>query len=395
MIDFSQDFQRKDPSLININNGTLGLCPDVVIDAQIEELKKYEFNTSASLGGSWPRLWEVQKQLGLFLNASPEDLFLRPNITVVLNDLILGLTLPAKSEILSFEFEYGAIVNILKKKCEDDSLSLRLLKADLLLKPRTTKNNFLNYLESELRPETKLVVISHIFTGTGHCVPLVEMQKLLASKGILLIVDGAHGPGAMNIDFKNELKDLDFYSGNLHKWTMGPKGTAFGWVNPSKQHLLKPLMASWTYYPDIPVHYQMFSHAGSFASRMLWSHSQAFSAYFALEKCFSYWNRYGKEVLFQEIQKRAQWISKELGAAGLFHTTYEQEDFFSPLLCYKLEQFDESLFKRLLLELNGVRVQIGRPQVPDHQFLRISAHIHNTQAELALAVDCLKLAVSK
>src|SRR4051812_44847016 len=96
-----------DPKLIYLNSGTHSICPRSVIDAQIRFEREFEKNPTAALFGAWERLWEVQKELGHFVNADPLDLFLRPNITVALNVFILGMPMP-KGEILHSDMEYGA-----------------------------------------------------------------------------------------------------------------------------------------------------------------------------------------------------------------------------------------------------------------------------------------------
>ena len=53
-----------------------------------------------------------------------------------------------------------------------------------------------------------------------------------------------------NIDLAN--MNVDFYTGNLHKWAYSCKGTAFMWVNPLHQGYIHPLNTSHTYKMPFP-----------------------------------------------------------------------------------------------------------------------------------------------
>lgn len=325
-------------------------------------------------------------------------MFLRPNVTLALNELILSVKIPAGSEILSCTYEYGAIVNILKTKSEEQNLKLRLMDFSMLLKADSSVEDISNYLKSQIKPDTKLVVLSHIFTGCGICLPLKEIQELLSSQGILFIVDGAHAPGAIDLDFQHDLSHLDFYAGNLHKWFMGPKGTAFAWVHPRHQKQIKPLYSSWTYYDDVPEHMKSFAEPGSFACKMLWSHSQSFSAFEALHANFDYWNHNSVKVIQNEILERAIYLQDGLEKCGLTPLKRVQEKLGSPLLCYDLKHFKTSDIEGLMMSCSDPslrRVQVGLPRIPDLKALRLTAHIHNTEAELKEALLVLSANIQR
>src|SRR5687767_4317170 len=101
-----------DPKVIYLNSGTHSIVPKKVLEAVQRYQKEYEKNPTHSLFKAWGELWEVQKELARYFNADPKDIFLRPNITAVLNAFVLGLPLEKKSEILISDLEYGAITNL-------------------------------------------------------------------------------------------------------------------------------------------------------------------------------------------------------------------------------------------------------------------------------------------
>lgn len=381
---FSQDFAKyKDTSFINLNNGTLGLCPSVVIDQQKAELEAFEKNTSSGYSQAWARLWKIQQGFGQFLKARPEDLFLRPNVTLALNEIIMGLQLPANSEILTNTFEYGAVVNILKHKAQRDRLSLR--SEDLsALYDCSSDESVIEVILKTISEKTRMLLISHIFTGNGLVIPLGKLSRALREKGVLLVVDGAHAPGLLELDFTQDLKDVDFYAGNLHKWFMGPKGTAFGWVHSDHQKHLNPQYGSWTTAENPPPNMSSFGQPGEFASRMLWSHSQSFSTYYGLESTLDYWNLHKPEVIRAQIQERMIYLKNSLAEAGVFMRV---NNYNSAFLCYNASEFPQATFKGIFLE--NTPLQVGLPRLPGAQLLRLTPHIHNTEEELTEAVQIL------
>lgn len=220
----------------------MGLCPDMVIEAQIRYLKEFESNTTQGLSEAWGRLWTVHESLGRFIGARPEDLFLRPNVTTAFNELLMGLKLPPGCEILTTNFEYGAIVQSLELKVQRENLKLRSLDLGFIHEVKTT-TEFVEKIAEQLSSGTRLFVVSHIFTGNGIEVPIQELARELLKHDVLLMVDGAHTAGLIPMDFK-AYPDVAFYAGNLHKWAMGPKGTGFAWVQERFQKYVEPVYGS-------------------------------------------------------------------------------------------------------------------------------------------------------
>lgn len=64
------------------------------------------------------------------------------------------------------------------------------------------------------------------------------LTKLCKQKGSIVLIDGAHAPGVLDIDVEDI--GADYYTGNCHKWLFAPKGSAFLWVSSTVQSLQHP-----------------------------------------------------------------------------------------------------------------------------------------------------------
>ncbi len=387
--DFSEFFQNKDTSFINLNNGTLGLCPDVVIETQIKDLKDFEKNTSSGLGHAFEKMWNIQQRLGKFLGAQAQDIYMRPNVTLAINDLVMGLKLSESDEILTTDWEYGAVVNILKLKTRQSGASLRSINVDFLLQD-LTPDEIAECFVKALNKNTKILVISHVFTGNGIVIPLKEISRAMKKSGVLLLVDGAHAPGLLDIQLDKDFSSLDFYTGNLHKWFMGPKGTAFGWVNRDAQHLINPVFGSWSTEPQPPYGMKEFAEASKFATDMLWSHSLAFSSFSALNTGFDFWEKFGKDFIFSEIKNRMLYLEDSLQNLGIYPVMSVRKN--AAILAYKASLFPKAQYHGIQIKSTPV-LQVGLPKLPGDQHMRLSPHIHNSQRELETAVSILSALV--
>ncbi len=85
-------------------------------------------------------------------------------------------------------------------------------------------------IEAALRPETKMVAMTHCSNVTGSVNPVEEIGPLLRSRGILFLVDGAQSCGCYPIDISTMC--IDLFAAPGHKGLYGPPGTGFLYVAP-------------------------------------------------------------------------------------------------------------------------------------------------------------------
>ncbi len=372
------------PDIIYLNSGTHSICPRPVTEAVTRYQQDYEFNPTQGLLNAWPRIWEAQKALALFFGAKPDDLFLRPNVTEVMNAFILGAPLARGSEILVSDVEYGAIVNTCRFRALRDSLTVRSFHV-----PVTADAGQLAALvKSELRSNTSMLMLSHVTTGTGLTFPLVEIARECRSRNILLAVDGAHAPGAKAIDF-SQLGDVDFYGGNLHKWMLGPKGTAFGWVAPRNQEALAALGAGWPTF-ECPDFFDGFSQGSRFTQRMVMLGCRDFAAFLAIHDMLEFWRSTGATVIRARLASLQAVAEIEMTKLKWKCLSPPPGPLRGPLLSYELpEAFQKFGAPFINTIYNQHKLQVSVPCVQGRYAVRISPHIYNTEEEIVRAAKIL------
>ncbi len=206
-----------------LNTGSLGPSPKAVINAVVDALWTLERNPVAENWGELgQRMESVRKLVGDFINAEPSQVLLTRNTTEGLGLVCQSLPLQAGDEIVTTTLEHGGgevgLDYLVKAK------GARLIKLELPLPP-SSPEQIVELVEKALTPRTKLLMLSHVNTITGVCMPLKQISAIASARGIYLLVDGAQAPGLVPVDVTS--MGADAYASSGHKWLLGPKETGF------------------------------------------------------------------------------------------------------------------------------------------------------------------------
>ena len=84
-------------------------------------------------------------------------------------------------------------------------------------------------------PHTRACValVNHISAETALVLPVADIAQRCHGKGVLVLVDGAHGPGSVALDIP--ALGVDWYIGNLHKWAWAPRSSGLLWTAKERQ----------------------------------------------------------------------------------------------------------------------------------------------------------------
>ncbi len=254
--------------VVYLNNGTVGSCPEPVLQAVFEGYRETERATPAD-PESYP-IWgygpwnEFREPLARFVGCSLDELALTRNCTEGNSYIANGVDMKPGDEVLMSDQEHPGGEQPWNLRAKRYGI---VVKKFVLPKPPKNAAEVLEAVERGITPRTRVIFVSHISTATGLVLPVKEICALAHSKGILSALDGAHVIGMMPLNIK-EL-GCDFYTSSPHKWLMAPKGTGFLYVRDEVIDRLWNTLAT-EGWDDPKLRAQRFQQIGSSNVPALW-----------------------------------------------------------------------------------------------------------------------------
>ena len=234
---------RLDPDYVTVNHGSFGATPLAVLAAQDEWRRAMEAQPSRFMRSVLPdALRDAAAGLARFLGAEGEDLAFVPNATAGCNAVLRSIRFRPGDEILALSHVYGAVGNTIRYVA---SRTGAVMVEAALPFPRPDDDAILAGIQAALTPRTRLAVIDHITSSSAVVLPLARIVAACHAAGVPVLVDGAHGPGQVDLDLAT--LNADWYAGNCHKWLAAAKGCAFLWARRDRQRDLHPSVISHGY----------------------------------------------------------------------------------------------------------------------------------------------------
>ena len=200
-----------DPDVVYLNHGSFGACPRPVFERYQAWQRELEREPVDFIARRLPGLLaDARAALADYVGAQPDDLTFVQNATTGVNMAARALGLKPGDEVLTTDLEYGACDYTWEHVCA--RTGARYVRAEIPLPlDDVTTALFARHTE-----RTRAVYVSHITSDTGLLLPVEEIVARARAEGLVAIVDGAHGPGHVDLDLT--ALGADFYAGNCHKW---------------------------------------------------------------------------------------------------------------------------------------------------------------------------------
>jgi isopenicillin-N epimerase len=237
-----------DPAITYLNHGSFGACPKPILEDYQSWQRKLEFEPVQFITKKYyDALLISKKALAGFIGCAHDDFFFLQNPTTAVNQIVKSLDLNAGDEVLTTDHEYGALDKTFDFYAKKKGFVNKRQKISL---PLLSKEQFIEEFWNGYSEKTKIVFLSHCTSTTALVFPVKEICQRAKELGLITIVDGAHIPGHIPLDIQE--MQADFYTGTLHKWLLGPKGSTFLYVSKKYQRVIEPLIISWGYQTVTP-----------------------------------------------------------------------------------------------------------------------------------------------
>jgi len=321
-------------------------------------------------------LLSTRERAAQLIHASTGEIALVGPTSLALSFIAAGLDLNKGDNVLIYQDDYPSNVY-----------------PWMALSDRGVEVRFLNVRETgRIRPldvlgqvdeQTRLVALSSCHFLSGYRLDLGAIGRGLRQRNILFSVDAIQTLGA----FPTTVEHIDFLAADAHKWLLGPCAAGILYVRKEVQHRLRPVVHGWNNVrcPDFVAREEMEFRADA---RRYEAGTHNLLGVAGLHAALELLSEAGVGNIATELlRKRARLVSA-LTAKGyqVLHAGAPSENASGIVTFFRPGTSMPELHRKL--ESSGVVTSL-RTDRAGCQFVRLSPHFYNTDAELERCLDLL------
>ncbi len=224
---------------INLENGYYNILPKEILENYIKHIREVNYQGSYYMRTvQFDNKKNMAAKVAELMGCSSEELILTRNTTESLDMIIGGIHWNAGDEAIMAEQDYGSMLEMFKQVGRRFGVVNKVLS--LPLHPASDEEIVTLYANA-ITPKTKLLMVCHMVNITGQILPIRKICDMAHSKGVQVMVDGAHA--VAHIQYKIPDLHCDYYGASLHKWLCVPLGVGMLYVKKENIEKIWPLIA--------------------------------------------------------------------------------------------------------------------------------------------------------
>ncbi len=230
---------RLKPDYINLESGYYNILPNDLLEKYIKNIREVNYQGAYYMRTvQYDNKKKMAAKLAVLCGCSADELILTRNTTESLDMIIGGFPWKAGDEAVMAEQDYGAMLEMFKQVSRRTGTVNKVIS---LPNHPASDEEIVQLYANAITNKTKLLMVCHMVNITGQILPIRKICDMAHSKGVEVMVDGAHA--IAHIQFNIPDLHCDYYGASLHKWLAVPLGVGMLYVK--KEHIGKiwPLIA--------------------------------------------------------------------------------------------------------------------------------------------------------
>lgn len=237
---------RIKPDYINLENGYYCILPQETLENHIHHIREVNYQGSWYMRtNQWNNKDRMSAQLAELLDCNAEEVAITRNTTESLDTIIGGYPWQEGDEAVWAVQDYGAMRHMFEQVGKRFGVVNKSISI-----PNHPKSDeeIVQLYANAITSKTKLLMVCHMINITGHILPIRKICDMAHSKGVEVMVDGAHA--VAHIQFSMKDLNCDYYGSSLHKWLSVPLGAGLLYVKKDKISKIWPRFADWNKADD-------------------------------------------------------------------------------------------------------------------------------------------------
>jgi cysteine desulfurase / selenocysteine lyase len=322
------------------------------------------------------RLDEARKLAAQLLNCQSDEIALVGPTSLGLSFVAAGLKFRKGDNILVYHDDYPSNVYPWMALAER-GVEVRLLNTRGLGAIRAID------VMGQVDENTRLVALASCHFISGFRIEIEKIGKFLRERGILFCLDAIQTLGA----FPTTVEFVDFLAADAHKWLLGLCGAGIFYVKKELQEKLNPPIYGWhnVRSPNFVAQEQIVFHSGA---KKYEAGTQNLVGLVGLIASMELALEIGVENIAAELLRKRAWLVPALQTKGftVLNADAKTEN-ASGIISFFQPGKDLAQLNKKLSEA-GIVASL-RTNRAGQNFIRLSPHFYNTDAELKRVLELL------
>ena len=361
------------PDYINLENGYYCFLPQETLENFITHVR--EINYQGAYYMRTKRFDDnkaMAEKLALIAGCSGEELIITRNTTESLDLVIGGTHWQAGDEAVMAEQDYGAMLDMFKLVAKRYGIINKVIS---IPNHPASDEEIVSLYANAITSKTKLLMVCHMINITGQVLPIQKICDMAHSKGVKVLVDGAHA--FAHIKFSVPDLHCDYYGTSLHKWMSVPLGLGFLYVKKENIEGLWPLLGESTSVAENDI--TRLNHIGT----------PPVHTYLAVANAIDYFLKIGAERKEERLRYlQLYWTEKVMDIPGVEVNTPAQRERSCGIANVGIKGMKPAILAETLLK--KYRIYTVAIDYANVHGCRITPNVYTSPKELDVFVSALK-----